>query len=116
MQAAVKCWAVLVDCRVACSSLQSGKTGSVRVVDVPGHPRVRSRFEQYADRACGVVFVVDAVDFLPHKTEVAEQLYEARSHALVVRLEQHIALPLTAHCCACPTRHASPPDSVAAPL
>ena len=45
---------------------------------MPGHPRVRSRFEQYADRACGVVFVVDAVDFLPHKTEVAEQLYEAR--------------------------------------
>ena len=44
---------------------------------MPGHPRVRSRFEQYADRACGVVFVVDAVHFLPHKTEVAEQLYEA---------------------------------------
>lgn len=50
----------------------------MRVVDVPGHPRVRSRFEQHADRACGVVFLVDAVDFLPHKTQVAEQLFEAR--------------------------------------
>lgn len=69
---------LLVECRVAALSLQGGKAASVRVVDVPGHPRVRSRFEQYADRACGVVFVMDAVDFLPHKTEVAEQLYEAR--------------------------------------
>jgi signal recognition particle receptor subunit beta len=57
---------------------QSGRKRSVRVVDVPGHPRVRSRFEQHADRACGVVFLLDAVDFLPHKTEVAEQLFEAR--------------------------------------
>ena len=73
----------LVESRVACSSLQSGKAGSVRIVDVPGHPRVRIRFEQYADRACGVVFLVDAVDFLPHKTEVAEQLYEARFEGLV---------------------------------
>lgn len=74
----------MLDCRLlvrvlsAAWSLQGGKSASVSVVDVPGHPRVRSRFEQYADRACGVVFVVDAVDFLPHKTEVAEQLYEAR--------------------------------------
>ena len=56
--------------------VQGGKKCSVRVGDVPGHPRIRRRFEQYADRACGVVFLVDAVDFLPHKTEIAEQLYE----------------------------------------
>ena len=79
-QATVKCWTAGFSFSVKLRplSLQGGKAASVRVVDVPGHPRVRSRFEQYAERACGVVFVVDAVDFLPHKTEVAEQLYEAR--------------------------------------
>jgi signal recognition particle receptor subunit beta len=44
----------------------------VRVVDIPGHPRLRARFDQAAPSARGVVFVVDAVDFMPRKTETAE--------------------------------------------
>lgn len=44
----------------------------VRIVDIPGHPRVRRQFELYADRARGIVFVVDAVDFMPKKTDTAE--------------------------------------------
>ncbi|KAK9842265.1 hypothetical protein WJX81_003543 [Elliptochloris bilobata] len=73
---------------------KSGKKCSVRMVDVPGHPRVRSRFEQYADRACGIIFVVDAVDFLPHKTEIAEQLYEVLTNAAVFKRR----LPLLLAC------------------
>lgn len=44
----------------------------VQLVDVPGHPRVRGAADRYADRAAGVVFVVDSVDFMPRKTEAAE--------------------------------------------
>lgn len=42
------------------------------LVDVPGHPRVRGVADRWADRAAGVVFVVDSVDFMPRKTEAAE--------------------------------------------
>ena len=41
-------------------------------MDVPGHPRVRGSFRAHLAAARGVVFVLDSVDFLPHKTETAE--------------------------------------------
>jgi len=44
----------------------------VNLVDIPGHPRVRRNFERFVDSARGIIFVVDAVDFLPNKTETAE--------------------------------------------
>ena len=44
----------------------------VLLVDVPGHPRVRGAAERYAERAAGVVFLVDSVDFMPRKAEAAE--------------------------------------------
>lgn len=43
-----------------------------QLVDIPGHPRVRGQMDRHADRAAGVVFVVDSVDFMPRKTEAAE--------------------------------------------
>lgn len=54
--------------------LQASHPGArpVTLVDVPGHPRVRGAMERYADRAAGLVFVVDSVDFMPRKTEAAE--------------------------------------------
>mmetsp|Transcript_17434 Transcript_17434/g.52270 ORF Transcript_17434/g.52270 Transcript_17434/m.52270 type:complete len:172 (-) Transcript_17434:920-1435(-) len=53
-----------------------GGVRGMHLVDVPGHPRVRGAFERYLGGVRGIVFVVDAVDFLPHTTETAEQLYE----------------------------------------
>ena len=41
-------------------------------MDVPGHPKVRSRVESYVDNARGIVFVIDSVDFMGQKTAVAE--------------------------------------------
>ena len=49
-----------------------GKSKAVKLVDVPGHPRVRGKFRTYLDRARGILFVIDAVDFTPHKTAIAE--------------------------------------------
>lgn len=50
----------------------SGKATLVTLVDLPGHPRVRRGFEQHLRSTRGIVFVVDALDFLPHKTDTAE--------------------------------------------
>jgi signal recognition particle receptor subunit beta len=51
----------------------------VHLVDVPGHPRVRRGFQAHLPSARGVVFVLDSVDFLPHKTETAECAPEAQA-------------------------------------
>ena len=58
-----------------CCALQATGRSSARPVqlaDIPGHPRVRGQLERYAERAAGVVFVIDSVDFMPRKTETAE--------------------------------------------
>ena len=45
----------------------------IRIVDIPGHPRLRNRLlDEQANSARGVVFLVDSVDFMPKKSEVAE--------------------------------------------
>lgn len=54
-----------------------------RLVDIPGHPRLRSTFDVHAPSARGVVFLVDSVDFMPKKAEVAEQLYDLLTHPVV---------------------------------
>lgn len=59
--------------------------GSVRLVDIPGHPRLRFKSEQYLTDAAAVVLLVDAADITPHKTEAAEELFEVLTHAAVVR-------------------------------
>lgn len=43
--------------------------GSVNVLDVPGHERLRHKLEQHLCDAAAVVFVIDAVDITPHKVE-----------------------------------------------
>ena len=40
-------------------------------------------FDDHAPSARGIVFVVDSVDFLPKKAEVAEQLYDVLTHPVV---------------------------------
>lgn len=44
----------------------------VTLVDVPGHLRVRDAWTGWVKDTQGIVFVVDATDFLPHKTSIAE--------------------------------------------
>lgn len=53
--------------RVAAAARGGGGQRSVRVLDVPGHERLRQRLEQHLADAAAVVFVIDATDTTPHK-------------------------------------------------
>ncbi|GIL76514.1 hypothetical protein Vretimale_6020 [Volvox reticuliferus] len=59
--------------------------GSVRVMDLPGHPRLRSKLEHYLKNASAVVLVIDSADITPNKTEAAEDLFEVLTHPTVAR-------------------------------
>ncbi|KFM23894.1 Signal recognition particle receptor subunit beta [Auxenochlorella protothecoides] len=65
-------------------SPQSPAARPVNLVDIPGHPRVRDTWLAWEKSAQGIVFLVDAVDFLPHKSAIAEQLYDVLTHPSVV--------------------------------
>ena len=57
----------------------------VRVVDLPGHPRLRAAFDEHAPRARAIVFLVDAVDFTARRREAAERLFEILSDPAVAK-------------------------------
>ena len=43
----------------------------MRLVDVPGHPRLRAAVRERSRTAAAVVFVLDAADFIRQKADVA---------------------------------------------
>ncbi len=58
-------------CIKTASCMQERREKQLRVVDVPGHPRIsKGIFASHTDRAKGVVFVVDSVDFMVQKDQV----------------------------------------------
>ena len=57
---------------VAPNATTSART--ITLVDAPGHPRLRALTASRAPGAKCAVFVVDAADFLPRKTEAADAL------------------------------------------
>lgn len=66
-------------------SEKSGKVKPVHVVDVPGHPRLRSKLDDHLSRAAALVFVVDALDFLPNCRAASEYLYDILTKESVVK-------------------------------
>ena len=66
----------------------SSETGAkpICITDIPGHARSRGKyFDSYVPTAAGIIFVVDSVDFMPRKTEIAEQLVEILTHPTVAK-------------------------------
>ncbi|XP_020528479.1 signal recognition particle receptor subunit beta isoform X2 [Amborella trichopoda] len=63
---------------------KKGKIKPVHVVDVPGHSRLRPKLDEFLSQAAGLVFVVDALDFLPNCRAAAEYLYDILTKASVV--------------------------------
>ena len=49
----------------------------LRVVDLPGHPRLAGLLETQLKTARSAVFVIDAVDFASRRREIAERLFHA---------------------------------------
>lgn len=66
-------------------SAKKGKIKPVHVVDVPGHSRLRPKLDEFLPQAAGIVFVVDALEFLPNLSAVTEYLYDILTKASVVK-------------------------------
>ncbi|KAL1823502.1 hypothetical protein DCAR_0311410 [Daucus carota subsp. sativus] len=64
---------------------KKGKVKPVHLVDVPGHSRLQTKLDDFLPQAAGVVFVVDAVEFLPKSRAVSEYLYDILTKASVVK-------------------------------
>ncbi|XP_010531497.1 PREDICTED: signal recognition particle receptor subunit beta-like [Tarenaya hassleriana] len=82
---------------------EKGKVRPVHLVDVPGHSRLRPKLEEFLPQAAAVVFVVDALEFLPNCRAVSEYLYDILTNANVVKKKIPVLLccnkadKLTAH-------------------
>ncbi|KAK7386785.1 hypothetical protein VNO78_27121 [Psophocarpus tetragonolobus] len=61
------------------------KVRPVRVVDMPGHSRLRTKLDDYLPQAAAIVFVVDAVDFLSNCRPASEYLYDILTKGSVVK-------------------------------
>ncbi|KAI3963082.1 hypothetical protein MKX01_004138 [Papaver californicum] len=64
---------------------RKGKIKPVHVVDVPGHFRLRPKLDEYLPQTAGLIFLVDALDFLPNCRATAGYLYEILTKAVVVK-------------------------------
>ncbi|XP_044955976.1 signal recognition particle receptor subunit beta-like isoform X2 [Hordeum vulgare subsp. vulgare] len=64
---------------------RKGKMKPVHVIDVPGHARLKSKLDEVLPQAAGIVFVVDALDFLSSMQAAAEYLYDILTKATVAK-------------------------------
>ncbi|XP_051114392.1 uncharacterized protein LOC127240012 [Andrographis paniculata] len=64
---------------------KKGKVKPVHIVDVPGHSRLRPKLDEFLLQAAAMVFVVDAVEFLPNVRAASEYLYDILTKASVVK-------------------------------
>uniref|UniRef100_A0A3B6I2J3 Signal recognition particle receptor subunit beta n=1 Tax=Triticum aestivum TaxID=4565 RepID=A0A3B6I2J3_WHEAT len=64
---------------------QQGKIKPIHVIDVPGHARLKPKLDEVLPQAAGVVFVVDAQDFLSSVQAAAEYLYDILTKATVLK-------------------------------
>eukprot|EP00245_Coleochaete_scutata_P015523 TRINITY_DN6948_c0_g3_i1.p1 TRINITY_DN6948_c0_g3~~TRINITY_DN6948_c0_g3_i1.p1 ORF type:complete len:274 (+),score=30.67 TRINITY_DN6948_c0_g3_i1:56-823(+) len=61
------------------------KARPVHVIDLPGHPRLSNHVDEVAPSARGIVFVVDAIDFMQQMRANAELLYGILTKKAVVK-------------------------------
>ncbi|KAK2424227.1 signal recognition particle receptor subunit beta [Trifolium repens] len=82
---------VLCGCRPInkfCRKILKGKIKPVHIVDVPGHSRLRPKLDEYLPQAAGIVFVVDALDFLPNCGASSEYLYDLLTKAICTSFQE----------------------------
>nr|CAB3495668.1 unnamed protein product [Digitaria exilis] len=61
------------------------KSETCAYCDVPGHARLKPKLDEVLPKAAGLVFVVDAQDFLSTMQDAAEYLYDTLTKASVVK-------------------------------
>lgn len=66
-------------------STKKGKLKPIHLVDVPGHSRLRPKLDEFLPQAAAIVFVVDALEFLPNCRAASEYLYDILTSASVVK-------------------------------
>ncbi|WJX12651.1 hypothetical protein P8452_03122 [Trifolium repens] len=71
-----------------CRKILKGKIKPVHIVDVPGHSRLRPKLDEYLPQAVGIVFVVDALDFLPNCGASSEYLYDLLTKAICTSFQE----------------------------
>ncbi|XP_071446176.1 signal recognition particle receptor subunit beta [Hetaerina americana] len=60
------------------------KKGSLKVVDIPGHERIRNKFfDQHKTSARGIIYVIDSVTIQKELRDVAEFLYNLLTDPMV---------------------------------
>lgn len=64
---------------------KKGKIKPVHIVDVPGHSRLRPKLDEFLPQAAGIVFVVEASEFLRNCSAASEYLYDILTKASVVK-------------------------------
>ncbi|XP_015695704.1 signal recognition particle receptor subunit beta-like isoform X1 [Oryza brachyantha] len=64
---------------------RKGKIKPIHVVDVPGHARLKPKLDEVLPQAAGIIYVVDALDFLSTVQATAEYLYDILTKATVVK-------------------------------
>ncbi|CAA3006988.1 signal recognition particle receptor subunit beta-like [Olea europaea var. sylvestris] len=64
---------------------KKGKVKPVHLVDFPGHSRLRTKLDDFLPQAAAIIFVVDAVEFLPNCRAASEFLYDILTKANVVK-------------------------------
>nr|AAU44447.1 hypothetical protein AT2G18770 [Arabidopsis thaliana] len=74
------------------NNTKKGKVKPVHLIDVPGHSRLISKLEEYLPRAAAVVFVVDALEFLPNIRAASEYLYDILTNASVIKNKTPVLL------------------------
>ncbi|KAF3431237.1 hypothetical protein FNV43_RR25967 [Rhamnella rubrinervis] len=64
---------------------KNGKKKPIHLVDVPGHSRLRPKLDEFLPQAAAIIFVVDALEFLPNCRTASEYLYDVLTKASVVK-------------------------------
>jgi len=89
---------------------------TLRVVDIPGHPRIRPQYREYFSEAKAVVFVIDASTISRNGAAVAEHLHQILHTFMSLAPSQPSpAFLILAHKCDLLTATSSsgPPDQLA---
>jgi signal recognition particle receptor subunit beta len=73
------------EAKIVISGEGSQKDRAVHLVDIPGHERVRSRYQHYLPVTSCIIFMIDTIDFSSNVTQVGEYIFDLLTNSHVVK-------------------------------